>query len=163
MTDDWSLGSLLLEIEAERRVALHANHVSNRPLSDDYEFVGLAGEAEFACVFKQPLDLNAKPSGDGNIDFIVPLAFSVDVKTARKAIHLIHEHGKPVADIYVLAEYSDDTRRAKLTGWEYGAKLAAAPIKDFGHGVLNHYIHRDSLRSIADLLRRVMHLEMRRT
>lgn len=148
----------LLMIEANARHELHADHPSHRPLSDGYELVGLIGEAEFARVFKLPLDLNRRPNGDGRVDFIVPFRITVDVKTARKANNLIEEQGKVSCDIYVLAEYFDEDKRADLLGWEKGEVLARAPVRDFGKGILNHYIPRERLRPIPDLLKRVMRL-----
>lgn len=151
----------LLEIEAERRLELHANSPGRRPLSEDYELVGLVGEAEFATTYDLPLNLRRLPGGDRGIDFMVPLAFSVDVKCFRKAINLIQEEGKVVADIYVLAEYSDADRRARMLGWEYGSVLIRAPVKDFGYGIITHYIHRTCLRPMGDLESRMMRLVVR--
>ena len=148
----------LLTIEANARRDLHVDHASHRPLSEGYELVGLIGEAEFARVFGLPLDLSRRPGGDGRVDFIVPFRITVDVKTARKASNLIEEQGKVSCDIYVLAEYSDDGKRADLIGWEKGEKLARAPVRDFGHGIQNHYIPRENLRPISELLKRVMRL-----
>jgi hypothetical protein len=148
----------LLKQEAAARHTLHADHVSHRPLSEGYEDVGLIGEAEFARVSGLPLDLKRRPGGDGRVDFVVPLRATVDIKTARRAFNLIEEEGKATCDIYVLAEYSDDTSRATLLGWEKGSVLARAPVRDFGHGILNHHIPRDRLRPIEDLLRRIMRL-----
>lgn len=148
----------LLRIEAEERSKLHANHASRRPLSDDYDLLGLAGEAEFQRTFHVPLDLNRRPSGDGRVDFIVPLRFTLNVKTARKPFYLIEEQGKVACDLYVLAQYFDDTRKAELLGWEWGQVLARAPVRDFGHGIINHFIPRDQLKSMAELRKRIMRL-----
>jgi hypothetical protein len=145
-------------IEADARHSLHSDHASHRPLSEGYELVGLVGEGEFSRVSHQPLDLNRRPGGDGRVDFVVPFRVTIDVKTARKAGNLIEEEGKVTCDVYVLAEYSDDTRSAILVGWEKGSVLARAPLRDFGHGILNHYIPRDQLRPIPDLLKRMMRL-----
>lgn len=151
----------LLAIEAEQRQELHANHASNRPLSEGYELVGLVGEAEFARVFNLPMDLNRRPGGDRGIDFVVPLGFTTDVKTFRKPIHLLVEYGKVVADIYVLAGYSDELRKAHLLGWEYGANVLKAPHKPWvcdGGTIDSHYIHRDVLKKMPELERRLMGL-----
>lgn len=150
----------VLRIEAEEREAIHANHESSRPLSEDYELIGLVGEAEFSRAYHQPMDLNRRAGGDGRIDFVIPLAYTVDVKTARKAYNLIEERGKIEADIYVLAQYIEDGRKAKMLGWEWGSVLVKAPYKDFGHGIINHYIPREQLRPMSDLERRIMHLKV---
>jgi hypothetical protein len=158
MNDDFDPVVEALKIAAEARHSLHTNHDSHRPLSDGYELVGVVGEAEFSRVSNLPFDFNQRPRGDGRVDFVAPFRVTIDVKTARKAMNLIEEEGKVSCDIYVLAEYSDDTRAATLLGWEKGSVLARAPIRDFGHGILNHYIPRDSLRPMADLLKRLMRL-----
>ena len=163
MMDEDILADDFLALEAERRALLHVDSPGRRPLSENYELVGLAGEAEFATAYGLPLNLRRKPGGDGGVDFIIPLAFTVDVKCFRNPENLIQEEGKVVADIYVLAEYSDDDRRAVLLGWEYGANLARAPVRDFGRGIVNHHIHRDKLRRMGELGRRIMRFTARET
>ena len=141
---------------ANGRHELHQDHDSSRPLSEGYENVGMFGEFAFGEMCGMMPDISDKPKGDGGVDFEVPLRFTVDVKTARKAYNLIHEKGKPFADIYVLAKFDDETQRATLLGWEWGSKLKKAPTKDFGHGIVNHYIPKDDLRPMADLAERIM-------
>lgn len=136
---------------ADERHDLHKEHPTSRPLSDGYEEVGLAGEVAFGQFCGLCPDFELKPKGDNGVDFTVAIKMTVDVKTARKAGNLIHEEGKGFADIYVLAEFSDETRKALLVGWELGRVLKAAPVKDFGYGVLNHYIPRAQLRSMETL------------
>ena len=65
---------------------------------------------------------------------------------------LLLEVGKPVADIYVLADYNDGD--PYLLGWEWGKNLSQAPTRDFGYGVINHYIPAEELRSLDELLNR---------
>lgn len=148
----------LLQREAERREQAHASDPDSRPLSKDYELIGLIGEAEFARTYRQPLDLSGRSRGDGGIDFMVPLAYTVDVKTFRNPLHLIEKQGRIVADIYVLADYSDKTRKATLLKWEWGRVLRQAPVRDFGHGILNHYIACERLRPMSELTHRIMRL-----
>lgn len=136
---------------AEQRAQLHENHASSRPLSDDYEFVGLAGEEEFAWQYGLEVDRTSRPAGDKGIDFIHSAVGSIDVKTARKAYNLIVEKGKVYSNIYVLARYNDTTQRAELLGWATRQEVLAAPVKDFGYGVFNHYIPVAALRSMSTL------------
>ncbi len=145
-----------IKIEADGRHDAHKDHASSRPLSLDYEFIGLSGETAFGRVCGQMPDLDRKLEGDKGVDFYVPLIFSVDVKTARKAFHLIHEQGKHFADIYVLAQYDDETKQSKLIGWEWGIKLKNAPVKDFGYGIMNHYIPAKELKPIDDMIKRMI-------
>jgi hypothetical protein len=144
----------LVHKEAEARHEAHKNHSSSRPLSENYETVGLLGEVEFAKKTGYMVDLERKLSGDEGVDFFVSVRMTVDVKTARKPSNLIHEAGKPFADIYVLAGYSEDGT-VELIGWEFGSVLKKAPTKDFGYGIINHYIPAKDLRSIDKLIERV--------
>lgn len=133
------------------REALHEDSPTSRPLSEGYENVGMAGEFAFGEFSGLYPDVELKKSGDSGVDFTIPLMFTVDVKTARRAYNLIHEAGKSFADIYVLAEFDDKSGSASLLGWEWGHVLAQAPTKDFGYGVINHYIPREKLRPMSQL------------
>src|SRR5262245_39259485 len=157
MTDDPT--AEFLAIEAEARTAAHGNR-RIRHLSPECELIGLVGEAEFQRVFGVPLNFNRQPAGDDRIDFVLPLKFTVDVKCARVPAYLIEEQGKvkTLGHIYVLAKYLEESRRAELLGWESGAVLARAPVKDFGKGIMNHYIAREELQPIPILLNRTMKL-----
>ena len=93
---------------AAQRENLHKNHASSRPLSKNYEYLGLKGEAKFSEEFEIPMDNKLRPSGDGGRDFPSVLG-NIDVKTARKAFNLLVEVGKVVSDVYVLAKYTDKT------------------------------------------------------
>lgn len=141
---------------AAARHALHEGHASSRPLSHDYENVGLQGELAFGQAVGQLPDLSEKPKGDGGVDFTVWLRLTVDVKTARKPGHLIHEQGKPFADLYVLADYDDSTKQSKLLGWEWGRVLAGAPVKDFGYGIVSHHLPANALKPITKLIEKIV-------
>mgnify|MGYP003650116573 FL=1 len=136
---------------AQRRHDIHKHHASSRPLSKDYELVGLSGEVAFAEFSGLEVDWEERPSGDKGIDFITPNGTTIDIKTARKAYNLIHEENKPFADIYVLAQYMDDTEESTLIGWEYGSILEKSPRKDFGYGIVNHYISKNKLNPMHAL------------
>lgn len=145
----------LISQEADARHKAHVNHKSSRPLSDGYELIGLLGEVEFARQTGVMLDLDRRLDGDRGVDFIVPVRLSVDVKTARKPGNLIHEQGKPFADIYVLAGYDDNLSKAYLIGWEFGTSLKKSPVRDFGYGIMSHYIPASELRPMGSLVDRV--------
>lgn len=138
------------------RERLHENHESSRPLSEGYEHVGIAGELALSQLTGLAPDLSLRSSGDGGIDSLIYLRYTVNVHAARKPYNLIHEKGQKMADIMILADYDDDTQTSKLLGWEWGSVLLKAPVKDFGHGVMNHYIPRSKLRSIKELACRVI-------
>src|SRR5437867_3288918 len=146
-----------IKVEAQLRHQAHENHPTHRPLSTGYELVGLRGEERLADVFGGSVDMTRRPGGDNGFDQVVWLVapYKVDVKTARNAFNLIVEVGKvDPRTIYVLAEYDDEFDTAQLVGWEWGSVLLRAPTKDFGCGVLDHYIPRARLREIGELLDR---------
>jgi hypothetical protein len=144
---------LALVLGVERNAA-HASQSSHRPLAEDYEALSIFGECKFACEFNLKVDRNLRVCGDGGVDFHTVVG-TVDVKTARKAFNLIVETTKieRAADIFVLCQFSGFTVEPELLGWEYKAAVAAAPTRDFGYGVVNHYIPAESLRPIAQLRR----------
>lgn len=156
MTDTETAFLEFVKIEAQSRHESHKNHSTSRPLSDGYELIGLLGELEFAKQSGVMIDLERRLDGDKGIDFVVSVKLSVDVKTARKAYNLIHEEGKSFADIYVLAQYEDETNQTKLLGWEFGSVLKSAPVKDFGYGIKNHYIPKEQLKPMSALMKRII-------
>ena len=123
--------------------------------SEGHNMVGLSGEFAFAELTGIWPNTKTLVSGEGGIDFTVPIRFTVDVKTARHPHYLLHKQGKEFADIFVLARYNDETRKSELVGWEWGAKLQNAPVKDFGHGVLSHYLSVSELRRMVELENRL--------
>lgn len=135
---------------ANDRETLHKYHKSSRPLSKNYEYVGLKGEDQFAKEFGFKIDKKLRPSGDNGKDFEANIGI-IDVKTARKAFNLIVEEGKVISDVYVLAKYTDNTDTVELLGWEYKKEILKAPTRDFGYGIINHYIPKNNLKSIKSL------------
>lgn len=154
-----TLASSVLRLEASARDAIHEGQLTSRPLSENYQMVGLRGEHAFAQYFNLPMDWKRRADGDNGVDFVLPLRFTVDVKGFCKPHNLIVEQGKIRADIYVLAAVvGDDCADDELLGWEWGRIVAKAPVKDFGYGVLNHFIPRENLRPMDELLSKVMRL-----
>lgn len=156
--------------EAQLRHEAHIGHPTHRPLSEGYELVGLRGEEAFVEMFGGEVDMERKLGGDGGRDNSLPLrfvepatgslvavVFLVDIKAARKPGNLIAEVGKvKPKTIYVLAKYDDARDKAELLGWEWGDRLAKAPRRDFGYGVINHFIPRGSLRKLTELQHRAV-------
>ena len=140
---------------ASRRDEIHKDHATSRPFSENYEHVGLSGEFEFGKFCGLMPDVEEKPQGDSGVDFTIPLMYTVDVKTARIPNNLFHEKGKRFVDIYVLAGYDDESGQSESLGWEWGIKLQRAPTKDFGFGVMNHYIKQSDLRPMSALKERM--------
>ncbi len=153
MTED-SSGHLFSELP-ESRTNLHRDHHTQRILSENHDQVGVSGEFAFGEFSGLYPDTRPLAGGDRGVDFNVRLEFTVDVKTCRIPKNLIHEQGKPFADIFVLAKYDDETGKAELLGWEWGAKLKAAPVRDFGYGIINHFIPTNELRPMEELKKRL--------
>lgn len=143
--------ALSLVLGAERNAA-HARQNSHRPLSEDYEALGIFGECKFGFEFGLPVDKSLRIGGDNGIDFHTPLG-TIDVKTARKAFNLLVEESKMsrAADILVLCRFNGFTVEPELLGWECRARMAAAPTRDFGKGVIDHYIPAECLRPMERL------------
>ena len=159
---------------AKRRNAKFVHLARNRPLSKDYEDIGLIGEWEFGKqVGIMPRLEPSKRGGDGGWDFQLPLMFTVDVKTSRKGDLLLVEAGKIKADIYVLVKYEEEEcvdveartitylPKAEVVGWCWAANVRAAEPKDTGRGVVNHAVLAQSLRPLSELLAMVATLRGR--
>lgn len=150
---------------SRRRNAIFVNRARNRPLSKGYEELGVVGEWAFAEMCGLMPRTQPGKGGDGGYDFQLPVVFTVDVKTARKADKLLVEEGKIKADIYVLARYVEsetvelDARavyvsgEAELVGWCWATQVKAVEPRDTGRGIVNHCVPRESLRPMAELKR----------
>ena len=151
----------LLE-HARQREKLHEDHASSRPLSPDYEVVGVSGEEALARFVGSRPDLALRPGGDAGQDQRVSLYINgrvvscrVDVKAARKPYNLIVEVGKVMADIYILGRFDDATLETELLGWATHLEVRNAPTKDFGYGVINHYMPARRLHDMGDFRKRI--------
>ncbi len=140
---------------AAARKALHDGQPSQRVLSVYHDQVGLAGEFVFGRFCGLFPDTSLRAEGDRGVDFRLPLLFTVDVKTARRPYALLHEKGKPIADIYVLAAYHETEEEASLVGWDWGSAVKRAEVRTSPHGITNYYIPADRLRPMAELQKRI--------
>lgn len=134
----------------ERR-ALHRRHKSSRELSSTYQEIGIAGELAFEQWSGCAMDKTKRPRGD-NWDFRIN-GWRIDVKTTRSEynpLYLLVEVGKVRNDLYVLAQYEGDGR-VTLLGYTNEASVANAPTKDFGRGIVNHYVAVSQLHSMQGL------------
>jgi hypothetical protein len=152
------IARLEIQLEAKARCRRHESHPTHRPLSKDYEYIGLLGEKALAEFSGASLDLVPRPNGDGGKDALLHTIcgdFPADVKAARKAFYLIVERGKvrPLT-IYLLGQLeheNTDEPSVRLVGWEWAERVLRAPVRDFGCGVMNHHIPRTSLRKMHEL------------
>jgi hypothetical protein len=140
--------------EARMRHVVHLGQNSSRPLSSDYELIGLVGEVQAEQDFGLKRNNRILRNGDGRSDCILPNGYTVDWKVARKAFNLIIEVGKSYADINVLGQYREDADHCwvEWRGWEYGFYMALQPSRDFGYGVINHFMRAEKLRSMTEFI-----------
>lgn len=137
--DEWEE---LLKLDKDRR-DLHENHQSSRPLSKNYELLGLMGELAFEKCYGYLMDRSPRRRGDNGIDFTNRKGETIDVKTADKPYNLLVEATKidSGADIYVLAWGNIEKRTVHFLGWVRRGRMRATPIKDIGgFGILSHYL-----------------------
>lgn len=135
---------------AGRRTRLHRGDRSQRILSAGHDLVGIAGEIAFADRFGFAVDTTERRRGDKGIDFVTP-AGTVDVKTRRRAVSLLCEVGKPLADLLVLAAYNERLGTAELVGWCDRGMVLMAPVQTGNFGITNHVVNRSHLRPMCQL------------
>jgi len=146
---------MIVEEAADRRAELHRGKPGSRPMFEGHEKVGLKGEWAFGEWSGLLPDLTDKPKGDGGVDFWLPCTLSVDVKTSRTGRSLLHQQGKKMADIFVLAIAPEGSSEVELVGWEWGTKLAATEPVLFPSGLYNHEIQQCDLRPMETLRRMI--------
>lgn len=145
---------------AKAKNAHFVNRPSNRPLSKDYEEVGMWGEWEFGkwCGLMPRLT----PGGDGGVDFVLPVYLTVDVKASKRGDALLVEQGKVRADIYVLAKYEEKKEwtsdkeysmapHTTLLGWATAQELLAISPVMSQRGIVNHSVPVEKLRTMESL------------
>ena len=141
------------------RQAIHKGHSTPRFFDDENteDIIGAYGEVAFSQLVGFPVDSELRPDGDNGRDFEVPLMFRIDVKTARKPFNLlvkVKEIDRPV-DIYILSKFSDETKEIEFIGWQWRSVMKQQPTKDFGYGIVNHYMSANKLRPMSELLSRI--------
>jgi len=130
---------------SSKRHTLHENQKSHRPLSTDYEYIGILGELYFAQLHNLEIDEELRADGDKGVDFNIG-GVTIDVKTARSPFNLLVEEGKVRSNIYVLAGYEEKNDSIYFVGWTYdyivkSAKLGRMP----GYSILNHIVPKVDL------------------
>lgn len=148
---------------AKSRRSVHKKHSTPIASGSEYmgDIVGVTGEAKFAELFGLDIDEELYLNGDGGVDFIIQLDlhglgirdYTVDVKTYRKPYNVLLKKTKVgiVANILVLASYKDG--ESDLIGWQFGKVVAQQPKKDFGYGIINHFLHNSKLKDMNVLLK----------
>lgn len=146
-----------IEIGIQRQ-KLHANYGTPRLYDDPNieDVIGAKGEKAWELLTGIPMDTLDRLDGDDN-DFVQPLNFTFDIKTARKAYNLlvkVTDERKPI-DIDVLAEYDECSDKVHFIGWQWRSVMLKQPTKDFGIGVDSHYMHKSKLRPMGEILSRL--------
>jgi hypothetical protein len=135
--------------------ALHAKYDGTKHAAfyADYMKIAVACEWAFGAWAGLKPDIRQRDGGDGGIDFTLPLLATVDVKGIHEGDqYLAHKVDKPMADIYVLAEYIEARNCAHLIGWVPGPVLKAQPpAKLRPDGYLNHLLQRTQLFPMISL------------
>jgi hypothetical protein len=116
------------------------------------------GQWEFGRQFNMAIDLTDRPGGDGRINFITDIG-TLSVSTAQKPNNLLREVGKECARYHVLAKFSAKNQDSywyrhssvRLIGWESDEVMLQQPTRDFGHGIVSHYLLARELRPIIEL------------
>lgn len=141
---------------AQARSTLHVDHASSRPLSPDYELIGIAGEIAFASLYLLPVDMTARAGGDQGKDFITRAGI-IDIKTAAKPKWLFLERDHPTcAQLLVLAGWR--TYWVDFFGWEYVEMMLKCPLGEFGGSrIINHYLAAGLLRPMLELEGLMLH------
>jgi hypothetical protein len=142
-----------LKYLALQRHNLHSNQKSSRPLSKDYELIGLAGEVAFAIEYGFSPDLALRIEGDNRQDFEID-SVTLDVKTALKPYNLLREKDKKHADVLILAGFKEPNE-VIFYGWEFDTEMVKQPYRDFGYGVINHFKSAQKLKPMEDLEQRL--------
>lgn len=131
---------------------------ANRVWSPDYVKVWLAGEIALAGLTGIQPDFCNKLYGDGGVDSYFDLEINggvkrmtINIKTSKKPYNLIAEDKRNKADIYILAQYFPETRRANLLGWEFGSVLYKAPMMDIKIKEGTKPFHAIPLHNLRDI------------
>lgn len=145
------MSDVFAEIAALRTSSHDDRAATNNAIVADCDDIGIRGELAFGEFSGLCPDLSFdRKGGDGGVDFVVPLLYTIDVKAAKGRRNLIYRTDKPlVADIYVLADVEDG--KATLAGWAWKSQLERAEVRDLGHGMNSRFIPREQLRPMSDL------------
>lgn len=149
---DRPLSQAELDEVATIRHRIHQGQKSHRPLSEDYERIGLAGERALSEYLNLPIDRSIRIEGSGSVNFTTEDGTTINVYCARNPVHLLVERRKAKADIYVLGLFLPVSGAAVLIGWATREEVIAVDPKDIGGmGVMSHYIPHTKLRKMYEL------------
>lgn len=137
---------------ADARHQLHKGKRSSRPLTTDYEFIGLVAEFAFGEAYGLEVDTTLRPNGDDGYDFKTPIG-TIDIKASAKPPKWLPvEFMKAKADIYVQAHVALPTKTVTFLGWAYKKAVEEHPVQDkWGYGILSHWVPKKALKPMEEL------------
>jgi hypothetical protein len=138
--------------EIAKRARAHQSQASTRPLSPNFEMIGIAGEVQFSYDHDVKRNREINRAGDGGIDFVMPDGTKINVKTRANCRALLHEKGKhSPADLIVVGQFHDEGEVfwVEFMGWEFVSTIEQAPIVELSTGVTNHEVAIEDLRSMT--------------
>lgn len=143
---------------ADLRHRRHRGQSTSRPLSEDYELVGIMAEEAFAWRFGLSSEQVERDlvGGDGGVDFVMEDGTTIDVKASAKPNNLLLEDKEwkdGPADIIVQSGVDVESRRVSLLGWEYGKDMLHRPSRPFNTPYPCHYQRIEDCRPMVDLYR----------
>jgi hypothetical protein len=121
--------------------------------------VWLAGEIALAEFTGIRPDFTNKFYGDGGTDSYINLMVdglktkkTINIKTSKKPYNLVAEPNRNKADIYMLAHYFPETKRARIIGWQWSKIIHQCPTKKLDErGVDLHIMPFHQLRDLQIL------------
>jgi hypothetical protein len=122
---------LAVEI-AEARHNQKKNYKTHKPLSDNYEVVGVLGELVFSLIIQQHMDIELKKEGDDGFDFA-----KSNIKTSEehKARHLIEFKDKQFFGYYYFVIVNLQNKYGFVRGYIHSKEFREkAQLIDFGYG-----------------------------
>jgi hypothetical protein len=134
---------VLAKTHGNARKDLHNPIKQQDALIEDKDPMGMLGEMAFALITGHAVDLEQRIEGDEGYDFIVPLKFTIDVKTTaktEKSNNLMVQEGKVKADIYVLAMVENDM--PDFVGWAWVNRLRLRLLETFARLSKSLHSHR---------------------
>jgi hypothetical protein len=135
----------------------HTGQTSQRRWTPDHDNIGLAGEHAVGAMLNQYPYIHDGYDGDEGYDFMVGLAYKLDVKTSQIGILYVQEDKVDLADIYVACSYDKKTGKATPVGWMLKQDVKTFEITDPNkQGKPAHTVPHSKLRPMSDLLERLV-------
>lgn len=125
----------LCERVGKARTASYTGAASQRRWNRNADVIGCIGEALFAHLCQIPWAQDVSMRGDDGLDFpgtdvkSVPVAFAADEGVLRRL-----SDSPKWAPFYALVVVRDDYTAARYCGWQTGAFLAKASLREYGYG-----------------------------